>query len=49
MVLKKSERSHGQNVKSSKSFLLLGFELSGEFAKGKYPDWNNFKVRSYIP
>ncbi len=46
MVLKKSERNHGQNVKSNEFFLLLGFELSGEFAGGKYPDWNNFKVRS---
>lgn len=29
--------------------MLLGFELSGESAFGGYPDWNNFKVRSYIP
>ena len=25
------------------------FELSGEFVLGEYPDWNNFKVESYIP
>ena len=47
LVIKNPERNQDPNVKSN-SLSLLGFEFNGDTFHSN-PDWNNFKIRSYIP